>query len=54
MIIIILFFSIFVFFKTVSYGLYEIKNNQNIFGGIFVIILATIILFLPTYMVYIR
>ena len=54
MIIIVLFFSIFVFFKTVSYGLYEIKNNQNNYGGIFVIEQATIILLLPTYMVYNR
>lgn len=54
MIIFIFLFSLFIFFKTVSYGLYEIKTNNNKFGGSFIIIISIVILFLPSYMVYIR
>ena len=31
--------AIYVFIKTVSYGIYEIKNNNNKLGGILVIVI---------------
>lgn len=46
--------SIWIFIKTTSYGLYEIKQQQNKFGGTFVIILAIIALVFPTLMVILR
>lgn len=54
MIVLIFLFSLFIFFKTISYGLYEIKTNNNKFGGIIIIIISIVILFLPSYMLYIR
>lgn len=33
-------FSIYAFVKSLSYALYEIKTNDNKFGGIFIIIFA--------------
>ena len=42
--------SLVVFFKTLGYAIYEIKQNKNIKGGISVIVLATISLFLPSIM----
>lgn len=54
MIVLVFLFSLFIFFKTVSYGLYEIKTNNNKFGGIIIIIISIVILFLPSYMLYIR
>ena len=48
----ILFFliSFIIFLETLGYAIYEIKKNQNIKGGISVIVLATISLFLPSIM----
>ena len=40
--------------KTVFYGMYEIKKNNNKFGGFIIIIISVVVLFLPSYMVYIR
>ena len=37
MFIFLILIGIYVFFKTVSYGIYEIKNNNNKPGGIVVI-----------------
>lgn len=54
MIVFIFLVSIFIFFKTISYGIYEIKTNNNKLGGCIIIIISIIILFLPSYMVYIR
>lgn len=54
MIIFIFLFSIIIFFKTVLYGIYEIKTNNNKFGGSIIIIISITVLFLPSYMVYIR
>ncbi len=45
--------SIIIFLKTVSYGIYELKNN-NKSGGITVIFIATLALVLPNVVVYIR
>lgn len=51
--ILILVLSLFVFYKTVIYGIFEIKNNNNKFGGIFIFIIAIISLIYPNVMVYI-
>lgn len=45
--------SLIIFIKTVSYGVYELKE-ENKYGGIAVIVVATIALILPNVMVYIR
>lgn len=45
--------SIIIFLKTLSYGIYEIKE-KNKSGGITVIIFAVLSLFLPYLMVYLR
>ena len=46
--------SIIIFIKTTSYGMYELKENNNKFGGITVIAIATLSLVLPNLVVYIR
>lgn len=38
--IIFIFSSIFVFVNTVSYGLYEIKQEKNTYGGVLVIVFS--------------
>ena len=53
MFFIIIIISIWIFIKTVSYGVYELKG-KNKYGGITVIVVATIALILPNVMVYIR
>ena len=45
--------SIIIFIKTVSYGIYELKN-QNKLGGFFVIIIAISALILPNLVILIR
>ena len=50
----VLILSIIIFIKTTSYGLYELKENKNKSGGITVIAIAVISLFLPNVVVYIR
>lgn len=47
MTIFLLLLSIWVLIKTISYGIYEIKNNNNKPGGIVVIILAIVSAILP-------
>ena len=54
MYIIIFFISLLVVLKTLGYAIYEIKENSNILGGISVIVISTIVLFLPTIMCMIR
>ncbi len=51
--IVILFLSIWIFIKTVSYGLFEIKQNKNKFGGVMVIILALISSIFPNTVMWI-
>ena len=51
---VIIFLSIVVGLKTVSYGIFEIKENKNTFGGIFVIILAMISTILPNVIVHVK
>lgn len=50
----VLILSIIIFIKTTSYGLYELKENNNKAGGITVIAIATLALILPNIVVYIR
>lgn len=50
--IVIFILSIVIGIKTVSYGIYEIKENKNTFGGIFVIAIAAISTILPNVVVY--
>lgn len=49
----IIILSIMIFTKTLSYGIYEIKEKNKI-GGISIIIVAIISLILPNVMVYIK
>ena len=52
----VLFFiiSILIFLKTISYGIYEFKNNQNRFGGILIFIISIIMVIFSNIMVYLR
>ena len=52
--IVIIILSIIVCIKTISYGVYEINQNKNRFGGIFVILFAIISSILPNIIVYIK
>ena len=52
--IVIIILSIIIGIKTLSYGMFEIKDNKNTFGGIFVIALATISIILPNVVVYLK
>ena len=51
---VILILSIIVSIKTISYGMFEIKENKNTFGGIFVIAIAVTNLVLPNVVVYLK
>ena len=53
MILLIFVLSLMIFIKTLSYGIFEIKN-RNKFGGSVVIIVSVISLFFPNIMVYIK
>lgn len=46
--------SIIIFIKTTSYGIYELKDNNNKTGGITVIAIAVLSLILPNVVVYIK
>ncbi|MBO4816129.1 MAG: hypothetical protein J5507_04340 [Clostridia bacterium] len=52
--IVIFILSIIIGIKTVSYGVYELKENKNTFGGIFIIALAAISTILPNVVVFFR
>lgn len=54
MFILIALLSILTFSRTLSYGIFEIKKNSNIIGGITLIAIATISLILPTIMLHLR
>lgn len=51
--ILVIILSIIIFIKTLSYGIYELKD-ENRFGGFTVISLAIISLILPNVIIYIR
>jgi len=46
--------SIIIFIKTTSYGIYELKENNNKLGGFVVVGMAVISLVLPSVVVYLR
>ncbi len=52
--IVIFFLTIIICIKTISYGFYEINENKNTFGGIFVIMLAIISAILPNVIIFFR
>jgi len=52
--ILVVILSIIIFIKTTSYGVYELKENNNKTGGIVVISIAVIALILPNVVVYFR
>ena len=54
MIFAIFFVSLVVFVQTVAYARYEIQNNQNKIGGIFLLLLSIFILIAPTVLFYIH
>lgn len=51
--LLVLILSIIIFIKTTSYGIYELKENENKVGGITVIAIATLALILPIIVVHI-
>ena len=52
--ILIIVLSIIIFIKTLNYGIYEIKSNNNKSGGITVIITSIITLALSVLIIYIK
>lgn len=50
----VLVISIYVFFKTISYGIYEIKKNSNYYGGITIIVIAILCAFYPNLLIYFK
>lgn len=52
--IVIVILSIFMVLKTFSYGIYEIKNNENKSGGITVIFVSLLSAILCDIIVYLR
>jgi hypothetical protein len=51
---IIILLTIYIFLKTIYYGIYEYKDNNNKLAGIFIIIFSFVSLILPNIMIYIR
>lgn len=54
MYILIFLISLVIFADSICYAIYEIKNNQNKFGGICIIVLSIVSLVMPTVMTVIR
>lgn len=54
MFFIILIVSIIIFFKTLSYGIYEIKENKNKSAGIIIIVLASFVLVFAPFITWFR
>lgn len=52
--LLVLILSIIIFIKTTSYGIYELKENNNKSGGTVVISIAVLSLILPNLVVCIR
>jgi len=52
--VLVLILSIIIFIKTTSYGIYELKENNNKSGGIVVISIAFLSLILPNLVIYFR
>lgn len=52
--IVVFILSLWIFVKTVSYGVFEIKQNSNTIGGILTIVFAVITLIFPNLIIYIN
>lgn len=52
MVILFTIFTIFIFVKTVSYGIYELKINNNTIGGIVTFLIALISLVFPNIIIW--
>ena len=52
--ILVIILSIIIFIKTTSYGIYELKENNNKFGGVVIITIAAVSFVLPNLVVSIR
>lgn len=52
--IIVSILSIWIFVRTLSYGIYEIKQNSNMLGGITTIVIAVSSLIFPNLIMYIN
>lgn len=44
--------SIWIFIRTLTYGIYEIKQNSNTIGGVTAIVCAILSLILPNFIIY--
>jgi hypothetical protein len=51
---IILFLSIYVFIKTISYGIYEYTKNSNKFAGILIYLLGILSLTIPNIIQFLK
>ena len=54
MLVVVFILSIWIFIRTLSYGIYEIKKNKNTIGGIITIVLSVFSLIFPSLIVYIN
>lgn len=52
--ILFLLFSLFILGRTISYGLYEIKAEKNLFGGFSVIIFSSICILFCNIVIWFR
>ena len=52
--IIVLLLTLWIFFKTVSYGVFEYQENNNKIGGVIIFILSSVSLLLPNAVVFIN
>lgn len=52
--IIVSILTIWIFVRTLSYGIYEIKQNSNMLGGISTIVIAVSSLIFPNLIMYIN
>jgi len=52
--IVVLILSLWIFVRTLSYGIYELKQNSNTLGGIVTIVLAVLSLIFPNIVIYIN
>lgn len=52
--VIFLIFTLIIFFKIIGYGLYEIKQENNLYGGTIVIIFSLISIIFSNIMVWLH
>lgn len=50
--LIILLLTVWIFTKTISYGVYEYQDNRNKVGGVIIFVLSTISLLLPNVIIF--